>query len=112
MTLEHAAGDDVEAGRHLLEGMADHVAEEEVVVAARGEARHKRSEAAMDRGEQAVAGDSLPERLQRIVVEGEPLVAFGPEAHALQSKPRDVADLAGRRLGALQGNDADGRELA
>ncbi len=62
MPLEHAAGHDIETGRHLLEGMADHVAEEEVVVAAGGEARHQRAEAAMHGGEQAVAGDGLPER--------------------------------------------------
>ena len=62
MPLEHAAGHDVEHRRHLLEGVADHVAEEQVVVAAGGEARHQRAEAAMDGGEQAVVGDGLPER--------------------------------------------------
>ena len=108
MALEHAAGHDVEAGRHLLEGMADHVAEEQIVVAAGGEARHQCAEAAMDGGEQAVAGDGLPERPQRFVVERQALVALGAEAGALQPQPCDVLGLARGGGRILQRHDADG----
>src|SRR5437870_6262786 len=105
MPLQNAAGDDVEAGGHLLEGMTDHVAQEEVVVAPGGEARHQGAEAAMHGGEQAVRRDRAPESFQRVVVEGEALVTLRSEAGAFQPEPGDVLDLSCGELRTLQWHD-------
>jgi hypothetical protein len=66
----------------------------------------------MDGREQAVAGDSLPERRQRVVIQRETFVALGSEADAFQPEARNVQRLARGGFGILQWHDAHGGKLA